>query len=171
MSFHVMFIFYFPEDFFHQIFQRHNARCSAELIHHHSNAFLVTEQLFHQFVGSHCFGDNGNRTYMGCPVIRMFKQLGRVDIANYIINILLVNQYLRQTCLNETGTKLVQRDRLVASNHFRTRHATVAQTDIGKIQRILKYLHFRIHLRVIRRIFNALLDEIVQIDFSQAISG
>ena len=90
-----------------------------------------------------------------------------MDISDNIIYIFIINKYLGKSCLYKTGTQFLKSGCLITCHNFRTGNYAITQTHIREIECILKDLHLRIHIRILRRIFNTLLDKIVKVDLPQ----
>ena len=76
----------------------------AKLIHDNSQAFLVLHQHFHQFIRRHRLRNDRYATDMLGPILRILEKLGRMDIPDNIVNILVIHQYLRKSCLDKLRT-------------------------------------------------------------------
>ena len=59
------------EVFFHPVLQGEEARCASELVDYHCQALFLLHEDFHQLLGCHGLGDDGNLPDVGGPVLGM----------------------------------------------------------------------------------------------------
>ena len=82
------------EYLFHQILQRNDAGCTAEFVHNNGNRLFLLHKEFNQLMRRHRFGHNGYFLHIVSPVRRISEHLGRMDIADHIIYVSVIHDYL-----------------------------------------------------------------------------
>ena len=122
-----------PDNFFENIFERNDSRRTAKLIHDNSQALLLLHQQFHQFIRCHRLRNDRYATDMLGPILRILEKLGRMDISDNVVNILVIHQYFRKSCLDKLRTQFLHRSRRITGYDLRPGHDTIPQTDIREV--------------------------------------
>lgn len=84
-----------------------------------------------------------------------------MDIADHVVNVVLIDNNLADTVFNERVLQFLNRRLDVYGNDFRSRNQAVPYLDVREIQCILEDLDFRINLFFVLGFVNTALDEIV----------
>ena len=91
-----------------------------------------------------------------------------MNIAFYMIDIILIYHNLRITTLHEFLTQVLKR--CIQSNrlNFSTRNHTIPYSGIREIQSVLEYLDLIVNIRILLCIIYTGLDKIIQIHFRES---
>ena len=133
MRLHIVLVLNLSENLLHQILKCHDTRRTAKLVHDNSQALLLLHQQFHQFIRRHRLRNDRYATDMLGPILRILEKLGRMDIPDNIVNILVIHQYLRKSCLDKLRTQFLYRSRRITGYNLRPGHDTIPQTDIREV--------------------------------------
>ena len=127
--------------------------------------------MFHKFLGSQGLGYEWYRLYMIAPVILMSEKLRRVDIAYDMVHIVVINQYLGVTGLDEHLPQGIPRYALLHCTHLIARNHAVTGLDIREIKNVLEYPDLLVRLTALLISRQGRLDKVIQIHLRESLGG
>ena len=151
------------EDLLDDVLQRDDARGAAKLIDDDANRLLLTEEDLHEFLCRHGLGDEGHLADMVVPFLAGAEEFEGVDVADDVVDVLLVDEDLGVAALDKLLLQLVGRAVVGDGIDLRARHHAVADLEVGEVEGILEDLHLVVDLASLRRVVDGGLDEVVEV--------
>ena len=90
----VVLVLYVAEYFLHKVLKCHHARRAAEFVDDYRDGTFLSQEAAHHFVGHEGFGGEHHRLEAFAPMTPRGEQLAHVDVAEHIVDVLAVDDYL-----------------------------------------------------------------------------
>ncbi len=143
----VVLVLYVAEDFFNEVLQCHHSGCAPEFVDYYCDGAFLGQKTAHHFVCHQSLGGEYHRLEAFAPVASWSEQLAHVDVAEHIVNVLAVDDYLGASRLGEQLAKLCGRGSVDVHGHnLVTWGHAVAQVGGGEVESVVENLHFVLHL-------------------------
>ena len=138
----------------HDILKGHQATGSAEFIDDYGQRPFLLHQLFHQFRGLHGLRHKTDLPHeiSNQPGVLGMIQLEHVrgmDVADDMVNILVVDHNLAMATLHENLLQLFYRGSILNGINLRAGNHTVADLGLRKLEGILEDLHLLADILII----------------------
>ena len=126
------------ENLFQHVFERDDARRTAELVDHHGDVGAVLDEVFQQRLQRHGLRHEIGRHQHLPQIGRLAEQALGVDVSHDIVDTALPDEDARIFALDEAARQLFDARRQLDGLDVDARHHAVAHAQIGEVQRVLK---------------------------------
>ena len=119
----------------------------------------------------HAFGYERHLADVVLPCGSALEHLGRVNVADDVVNGVLVDDDLGEAGLDKYAHELLGRGALVDSLYLGAVYHAVADAEVGEVERILEDLDLGVDILGAIALLDARLDEVVKVHLGEGLGG